>query len=120
MPAECGQGVIVSLDLDITEGAVTTVTVVKRLAIRAPLPLATLTEREAQALILITAGLSLAEVAKALSVAQSTVRTYSSRIIEVFGLHNSRGAATLALLSGTVTAEQVAEVWAKWRPWLVE
>ena len=102
MPAECGErGVIV-----------TPVTVC------AP-PLSRLTERETQALILITAGLSLAEVGEAMGVSMSTAKTYSATILDVFGLKNSRNVSTLALLSGTVTAEQVIGVWQAWRPWLV-
>ncbi|MBK8772617.1 MAG: response regulator transcription factor [Rhizobiales bacterium] len=79
-----------------------------------------MTERETQALILITAGLSLAEVGAAMGLSMPTVKTYSATILDAFGMHNGRGTATLALLSGTVTAEQVVDVWRAWRPWLVK
>ena len=81
--------------------------------------LSRLTARESQALVLITAGLSLAEVAAELGVSVSTAKTYSATILDVFGLGNSRGVSALALLSGTVTADQVVDVWRAWRPWLV-
>ena len=81
--------------------------------------LSRLTARESQALVLITAGLSLSEVAVALGISESTAKTYSATILDVFGLGNSRGVSALALVSGVVTADQVVTVWSKWRPWLV-
>lgn len=93
--------------------------IVTQVTVCAP-PLSSLTEREVEALVLITAWLSLAEAATALGLSLSTVKTYSATILDVFGVGNSRGAATLALLSGTVTAKQVVDVWRVWRPWLVK
>ncbi|MBK8772873.1 MAG: hypothetical protein IPM06_20920 [Rhizobiales bacterium] len=79
-----------------------------------------MTERETQALIFITAGLSLAEVGAAMGLSMPTVKTYSATILDVFGVGNSRNVTALALLSGTVTADQVVDVWRAWRPWLVK
>ncbi len=68
----------------------------------------------------ISAGLSYKEIGKALNLAESTVKSQAYRLTSRIGAQSSTTLGVWALLTGTVTVDDVLEVWRTYYPHLVE
>ena len=68
------------------------------------MPGAVLTEREAEVLLLIAAGLSNAEIAERLIISAATAKTHVARVLAKLGLRNRVQAVIYAYEHGLITA----------------
>ena len=66
----------------------------------------TLTPREQEVLEGLAQGLSVARVAKALHMSESTVKTHIAKVYDKLGVHNRAGAVMEAIRRGLVTTDQ--------------